>query len=163
MHIFRKRIKFIKNERGQALLEFILMLPMVLAFFWYTLKINVAINKSIVAQKHLRSQLFMKLLNHRDYPVIDEYQRNPSDRSAYFMGVFNEITTTIGSFSPAPTVQLGIGTRPKTFPGSRDEPGEAEAGWLRQNVRIRSAYGICTSRKPFADNTLGSFCGEVNP
>ncbi len=163
MRNFRRMPKLIKNERGQALLEFVLMLPMVMAFFWYTLKVNVAVNKSIVAQTHLRSQLFLKLLNHRDYPVTDEYQSNPSNRSVYYMGVSDNVTTNTRAFSPAPIVKLGIGTKPKVFPGTRDEAGEAESDWLRQNVRIRSAFGICTSRKPQADSTLGSFCGEVNP
>lgn len=162
MGIFRKRLKLIKNEKGQALLEFIMMLPMVLAFFWYTLKVNVAINKSIVAQKHLRSQLFLKLHNHRDYPVINEYENNPGDRSAYFMGVSDLSTLGGDQFSPAPIVNIGIGTNPRSLAGTRDDEGEAQPGWLRQNVRVRSAYGICTSRKPQANNSLGSFCGEVN-
>lgn len=163
MRIFRKRLILLKNERAQALLEFVMMLPMVLAFFWYTLKVNVAINKSIVAQKHLRSQLFLKLLNHRDYPVQDEYLSSPGSRSVYYMGVSETVTTEVASFSPAPIVSLGIGKNPRPIQGTRDEAGEAESDWLRQNVRIRNAFGICTSRKPQANNTLGSFCGEVNP
>ena len=46
-------------EKGQALIEFILLLPIILMFVWYLVHVSLAINKSIVGQKHARSQLFL--------------------------------------------------------------------------------------------------------
>ena len=47
-----------RNERGQAMVEFIILIPIVLMFVWYLVHVNLAINKGIVGQKHARSQLF---------------------------------------------------------------------------------------------------------
>lgn len=157
----RRKNKLKKKDSGQALIEFIIMLPAVLAIFWYLLKVNMAINTSIVHQKHVRSQTFLKMLNHPNGPVIGEYEENPGIRSVFFMGVSSTKVGPSGSENRAPTVAMGVGFRPRPIPGANDDVGEVEVNQLRQNIRVRTSFGICTSRKPQKDGSLGSFCGKV--
>lgn len=145
------------GERGQALLEFILIIPLLLTFFWYLVHVGVAINKSIVGQKHARAQLFLKLYNHRSGPVVQEF--GSTDRSHFYIGVSEELTKA--SAKPvAPVEILGIGPKPKMMKDVNDDPGEPEGNTLRQKVRVRTVFGICTHRKKNRDGVgLTDFCG----
>jgi hypothetical protein len=135
-----------KNERGQAMFEFIMIMPLILTFIWYMVHINSAINKSIVAQVNTRNWLFVKLFNHSHGPAI--YPQAPN-RSSFVMGVAGEVIPEgeAGYRAPAPVEVLGMGPKPKDYDGADDEPGEPTGGVLRQKVRIRTAFGICTARK----------------
>ncbi len=150
----RKQKKNMDNERGQALLEFILMIPIVLMFVWYLVHVNLAINKSIVAQKHARSQLFLKLFNHRSGPMLSEFIQ--TKRSHFYVGVSSKVMQSDGR-PEAPTEMLGVGPNPKLLPDVNDEPGEPSANSPRQRIRVRTVFGICTHRKKGA-NGLSDFC-----
>ncbi len=142
------------NEQGQALIEFILLIPIVLLFVWYLVHVNVAINKSIVGQKHARSQLFLKMFNHRSGPMFSEISQ--SGRSHFYIGVSDEVVA--GEVRPkAPTEMIGVGPSPKLAKDMNDEPGEPAANSPRQRVRIRTVFGICTHRKK-APSGLSDFC-----
>lgn len=152
---------WVRNESAQALVEFIIIFPVVMALVWHLVKVNFAINTSIVNQKHARSHVFLKLLNHRDGPVEEEYRSFPSVRSVFWLGVA-AIPIVSDQSQPAPIVELGVGLKPRPIPGVRNERGEPGEEDRRQAVRIRTAFGVCTSRKPGADGSLGDFCGEVS-
>jgi hypothetical protein len=47
----------------------------------------------------------------------------------------------------APFEVLGVGPNPKLMPNINDDPGEPSANSLRQRVRVRTVFGICTHRK----------------
>lgn len=141
------------------MIEFIMLIPLLMAFTWYMVHINLAINKSIVAQKHTRSQLFLKLFNHRSGPVTGEFGN--VDRSHFYVGVSSNVVSGPSSVE-APTEMLGIGPNPKKMPDANDEPGEAQPGSYRQRVRIRSVFGICTHRKQLPDGSGPTdFCGAI--
>jgi hypothetical protein len=148
----------VKEEDGQALIEFIMIIPLLMAFVWYIVHINLAINKSIVGQKHARSQLFVKLYNHRSGPVTDYFGN--TDRSHFYIGVSGEVVRGSQQY-PAPVEVLGLGPAPKKLPDLDDSNGEAAPGSLRQRVRIRTAFGICTHRKTVKDGSGPTdFCGS---
>jgi hypothetical protein len=135
-----------ESERGQALVEFIILMPIVLLFLWYLIHINLAINKSIVGQTAARSQLFLKLFNHRSGPMAGEFIQ--TKRSAFYIGVSGTVMS--GNPRPeAPTEVLGVGSNPQMLQNIpvNDSPGEAQANALRQRVRVRTVFGICTHRK----------------
>lgn len=151
-------LKSIKNidldESGQALIEFILLIPIVLMFVWYLVHVNLAINKSIVGQKHARSQLFLKMFNHRSGPMFSEFSQ--SKRSHFYIGVSNKVVA--GEVRPeAPTEMLGVGPNPKLQKDMNDEPGEPAVNTQRQRVRVRTVFGICTHRKR-TPSGLSDFC-----
>jgi len=146
-------------EKGQALAEFIMIVPMIMAFVWYLIHINVAINKSLVGQKHARSQLFLKLYNHRSGPVINDFGN--TDRSHFYIGVSGENMAASGR-PIAPVELLGIGANPKKNPDADDSAGEVSPGSLRQTIRVRTVVGICTHRKTVPDGSGPTdFCGAV--
>lgn len=141
-------------EGGQALVEFIILIPIVLLFVWYLVHVNLAINKSIVGQKHARSQLFLKLFNHRSGPMLGEFIQ--TKRSHFYIGVSSKVMAADGR-PEAPTEILGVGPNPKMLPEANDDPGEATGNSLRQRVRVRTVFGICTHRKK-SPNGLSDFC-----
>jgi hypothetical protein len=143
-----------KNEDGQALIEFILLIPIVLMFVWYLVHINLAINKGIVGQKHARSQLFLKLFNHRSGPMLADFSQTA--RSHFYIGVSAKPMANNGS-PEAPTEMLGVGPNPQKFKNVNDDPGEPAANSPRQRVRVRTVFGICTHRKRTASG-LSDFC-----
>ena len=152
----RQQTKHRRRERGQALLEFIMIIPLIMTFLWYLVHVSLAINKSIVAQKHARSQLFLKLFNHRSGPITREF--GFTERSHFYIGVSGELTKD--GKPVAPVELLGIGPNPKKNPDANDDPGEPEANSMRQTVRVRSVFGICTHRKKLKDGiNLTDFCG----
>lgn len=149
----------IRAEHGQALVEFMMLMPVVLTFLWYLVHVSFAINKSIVGQKHARSQLFHKMFNHRSGPVTSDYITSP--RSHYYIGVAGGADNyQSGSRPKAPVETLGIGSAPSKMTMANDEPGEPAPNTLRQNVRVRTVFGICTHRrKQEEDGVLSDFCG----
>ena len=157
--MLKKQKKRGHREDGQALIEFIMLIPLLLTFLWYMIHVNVAINKSIVGQKHARSQLFLKMYNHRSGPVAAEFGN--TERSHYYLGVSGEIMPPSGE-PTAPYEVLGMGMMPAKKEGINDEPDEAPGGSLRQRVRIRTVFGICTHRKKLPNGSgLTDFCGSV--
>ena len=141
------------------MIEFIMLIPLIMAFVWYMVHVKMAINKSIVGQKHARSQLFLKLYNHRSGPVASEFGR--TERSHFYIGVAADPVQAAGTVA-APTEMLGIGMSPSKNTSANDDPGDAEPGSLRQRVRVRTAFGICTHRKRLRDGSgLTDFCGSV--
>lgn len=154
-----KKYPKIQEEEGQSLIEFIMLIPIVLAFVWYLVHVSVAINKSIVGQKHARSQLLHKMWNHRSGPVDKDFAS--SDRSMFYVGVSGEIAAGDSVKAVAPVEMLGLGPNPKKMADANDDPGEPPPNVYRQKVRVRSAFGICTHRKLNKDGsgTLTDFCG----
>lgn len=159
-----KRTKH-KKQKGQALLEFIILLPIVLSLLWYMIQVNMTINVSIVNQKSLRAWLFHKMFNHSGGPANNGTIQDfiSQKRSAFFLGVGKDPYQD-GVNPEAPTVSLGAGVKPSKNPDASDDVGEVPVNKLRQVVRVRSAYGICTHRKkvPTAANDLEKtdFCSE---
>lgn len=149
-------------EDGQALAEFIMLIPIVLTLLWYLVHVGVVVNKSIVGQKHARSQLFLKMYNHRFGPTTRD--NSGTDRSVFYIGVSSNVVS--GNSRPeAPTETLGLGINPKKSEEANDDPGEAAANVLRQKVRVRTVFGICTNRKTIqsgSERKLTDFCGSEN-
>ena len=155
----RRARENLREEKGQALAEFIMLVPLILSFVWYLVHVGVAINKSIVGQKHARAQLFLKMYNHRSGPAQNEFGN--TDRSHFYIGVGANVLTGSNVRPESPVEVLGVGAAPKPMPGANDEKEEPPPGSLRQRVRIRTAFGICTHRKRLNDNSgLTDYCGS---
>ncbi|HEY8278183.1 MAG TPA: hypothetical protein VIH99_01080 [Bdellovibrionota bacterium] len=150
--------KGIDQESGQALVEFIILIPIVLMLVWYLIHVNLAINKSIVGQKHARSQLFLKMFNHRSGPMLAEFIQ--TRRSHFYIGVSSKVMANDGR-PEAPTEMLGVGPTPRMFKDVNDEAGEPAANSPRQRVRVRTVFGICTHRKK-TPSGLSDYCATEN-
>ncbi len=150
-----------KDQSGQAMIEFLLIMPVLLSFLWYMVHVNSAINKSEVGQVHARSQLFLKMFNHKAGPLKSE--QDDTVRSSSYIGVAGTVigTQATGLFA-APIETLGVGANPKKLDFANDDVGEAKVGSFRQNIRIRTVVGICTERKVLKDGSgrVTDFCGD---
>lgn len=146
------------GQGGQALIEFMMIIPIVMTLVWYLIHVSMAVNKSIVGQKAARSQLFLKLYNHRSGPVKSEMVN--SERSHFYIGVSGALVKGGGTKPVAPTEMMGIGATPKLVKDAYDDPGESPPNSLRQRIRVRTIFGICTHRKKNKDGVgLTDFCG----
>ena len=152
----------VREQKGQALMEFLMLMPILLALLWYLVHVSAAINTSIVGQKHTRSQLFLKLYNHRAGPVANEFDPalGGPERAVFYIGVSKNPIK--GTEKPdAPEVMLGMGMNPKKMDLANDDAGEAGADVFRQKVRVRTVFGICTSRKITpGTSSFTDFCGS---
>lgn len=148
------------KQRGQALIEFIMSVPLILIFIWYMVHVNVAINKSIVSQVSVRSWLFVKLFNHSWGPVQTDMDR--TSRSSFTLGVAKDVVPEVFDDSPdAPIERLGLGLSPRENSKADNSPGEPQGGNFRQDIRVRTAFGICTARKTKKNGQdLTDFCGS---
>ena len=142
-----------------------MLIPIILTFMWYLVHISVAINKSIVGQKHTRSQLFLKMYNHRSGPIAQDISLTP--RSQFYIGVTSQVVQGTSVVPIAPIEMLGLGPDPKHMSIADDTPGEAKPNAYRQGIRVRTAFGICTHRR-FVEQggvaiigLLTDFCGTV--
>lgn len=151
-----------RKDSGQALIEFLMMMPFLLTFTWYMIHVSMAINKSVVGQQHARSQLFLKMFNHSRGPELSAF--TSVARSSFFIGVAKNVIGSGPSVPQAPTETLGIGANPGVNPLANNDSGEASGGTMRQVVRIRSAFGICTHRKTLttAVGARTDFCASTS-
>jgi hypothetical protein len=140
------------------MIEFMMLIPLIMAFMWYIVHVNLAINKSIVGQKHARSQLFLKLYNHRSGPEASEFSRVP--RSHFYLGVADDVFQQSSGRPKAPVQTMGIGPNPKPNSEANNDPGEPQPGQLRQQIRVRTVFGICTHRKRRPDGRATDYCGS---
>ncbi len=133
----------VRNRRGQSLVEFVLMLPVLVGMFFLLLRVNQAIQVSIVNQKYSRQRLFELVGNSPQYPDVGKVPLlvQKSD-NRMVIGVSEESTASIDAdFQPsAPTMRI-TRSRRAAAGGSNENSVEPNR---RANVRIRNTVEICT-------------------
>ena len=70
--------KNIKNEDGQAIVEFLLFLPFMLMMYSVSMSISNAINASINQQKVTRSYFYYKVMNNSTLPLARRDDIDPT-------------------------------------------------------------------------------------
>ncbi len=157
----RSSLNQITNEDlGQSIIELILMLPVMIGLIILMIKINTAIQVSIVDQKYARAQALFLTFNSPFYPDIEK-QVKMADYSMNQMlvGVSGNLESSgQGSdYLPEATTQ-NIARNPR---GQRDDPGK-EPILSRSKVRIRNSVTLCTQNIQIG---IGSGSGPrpVNP
>ena len=149
------------RRSGQSLVEFVLILPVVIGMLFLLIRVDSAIQVSIVNQKYSRQRLFELVGNSPYYPDLG---RVPSliekGDNRLVVGVSEESTQEIDSgFSPsAPTQMIARRRAVAANAEASDDPGEQPR---RANVRIRNTVEMCTpilfsndggaGRKPIGD------------
>ena len=133
----------IKNDKGQSLIEFLLMLPVLFAITLVLVKVNTAIQMSIVNQKYARAQALFLTYNNSTYPRLG--QRGTSQAAGrefemLVLGVSGNLGDGEESFNPEANTQLI--TRPGQPIGS-DEPQELQPN-RRGKIRVRTTVALCT-------------------
>lgn len=151
----------VDDESGQSVLEFLLMLPLMLGLTALTLRMNMAIQMSIVNQQYARAQAFHLTFHSPYYPeAIGARRENGFNQMV--MGVSENLPESegeAGEYQPEASVAVvarnrRLANRPG---GAQEQPRE------RSHVRVRNTVTLCTAshfvvtdrgRQPADANTL---------
>lgn len=127
-----------KNEDGQAILEFLVFLPLFLLFVGLIVGLGSAINGSINQQKAVRGYFFYTAQNNSMIPKPD-YINNPKDgwRSfgMYFIGWYDRID---GNQPIAPCYKI-----PVPLDSGDNVCDDSYSELTTQLIRVGTVFGIC--------------------
>lgn len=126
------------NQKGQALIELIIFLPLMFMFYAIVSSFANAINGSINQQKITRSYLYFRLQNHSYIikPDEDNVFRNWKTFGMFFNGYMDD---TINNFPVAPCYKVNI----PMAPNNSDKCETPYANATTQFIRVQTVYGIC--------------------
>ena len=148
------------GEAGQSVLEFLLMLPMLVGFVMILMKVNTAIQISIVDQQYARAQTLFLTMNSPFYPTRATQAALVSvQTNSMLVGVSNNQSTP--GYTPSATTQwvartsnaVGADNSPKSEPKRR------------ASVRIRNSVTLCTQNlylKSSSGQNVAIFDGSTN-
>ncbi len=135
-----KKKKKVLNDKGQAILEFLLFLPFMLMLYSVTLSIGSAINSSINQQKVTRGYFFYRLQNNSTLPKPRRDGSEPSDGWQTFgfqiMGWATELRSGSEPIAPCFKFRLPLGD-------SEDGCEDRYPGETSQFIRTKTVIGIC--------------------
>lgn len=147
------------NQRGQSLLEFLILFPFMLGLTLILIRVNSLIQMSIVDQQYARAQALFMIQNSPNYPRLDLIKpMEDTKTNQLVVGVADKSKPGVDDdefdpespyFPPAP---FGMISRNKAKSGGmgpdQDEPA------TRGYVRVRNTVSICTqSNVVLANNT----------
>lgn len=158
-----------RDESGQSLLEFLLLLPMLMGSAMILIRLNTAIQMSIVDQKYARAQTLFLPHNSAIFPKIarqnDMFSKGTNQM---VLGVSDDNTAVAsdgdGTVSATyhPTASTYRITRNVSSAGP-DGPAQEEPA-SRGRVRIRNTISLCThtiAMKSASGSALAQFDGDV--
>lgn len=149
-----------KRSSGQSVIEFALLLPMLVAFFYVMIQAESAITTSIVNQKYARMRVHFMAFNHRYYPQIRFTSKTDGSKlyQRWWIGVDDNVDFALAEPNPAaPEVTIGRVPVPEDQSTHEEYPSISR----RQKVRIRVASFTCLpplSAKPnqfYSEGFLG--------
>lgn len=128
------------SNQGQSLLEFLLFLPFVIGIIVVMIRMNSAIQISIVNQQYARAYLLQLAYNSAYYPTISLQQDMTQRRlNQIVMGISSNTPNTVTDYSPAAPEQLVARNNQISAPNTpKEEPA------TRALVRVRNTATLCT-------------------
>jgi hypothetical protein len=140
-------------ENGQGVIEFLLMLPVLVALVMILVQVNTAIQISIVNQKYARAQALSLAFNSPFYPARLAGNLTPGLGLRELVGkAYNRMIIGVsdnspdseegggGSFSPKAVVQ-SVARSEATSLGAGPDKEEPDR---RSQVRVRTTVSLCT-------------------
>ncbi len=137
---FKKKI--FKNEKGQALFEFIFFLPFMLIFYTMIIHIAGAINGSINQQKSLRGIFFGRLKGNITTPPERLAKSVAEETGANFFGMYSLIYSVRSEGRAAVAACYNIPLFGTPDPEECDEAQDRE-DISSPNVHVKTGFGIC--------------------
>lgn len=135
--------KYRKSEKGQSVIEFMIMLPVMIALPLLLLQVCTAIQIGIVGQKYARSETLRIAANSPVFPAL--YVRIPymaDPQYAYNQMIVGTSDEKVGSTTQvepvAPMVEIARPGAKHKGSNDRGEPNQRTA------IRIRSTVHLCT-------------------
>lgn len=137
----------VRDTRGQSLVEFMIFLPFMIGLAILMVRVNTAIQISIVDQKYARAQALFLAYNSPHYPEKGAKRFSMADFgfNQLLLGVSGNLDTNgQSSYVPEATVQ-SVARDPKSpaaLSASNEE--QTEPSTTRSNVRVRNTVTLCT-------------------
>lgn len=131
----------VEDEDGQSIFEFLLMLPVLVGLTVILIRINSAIQVSIVNQRYARAHTLFLTFNHAFYPRLGQKQKLANIASNQMVLGVSDNVAPDGDEEYVPKASVQMIARNRRVQGSeapREEPN------LRTNVRIRNTVTLCT-------------------
>ncbi len=128
------------DEAGQSVIEFLMLLPMLVGLTVLLVRINTAIQISIVDQQYGRAQTLFLTSNSPFYPSLGLQAGLIRDRTHQMVvGVSENPAPLGGKYVPFASTQLiARSKKARASDVAKEEPA------LRANVRIRNSVTLCT-------------------
>lgn len=157
------------DEKGQSLLEVLLLVPFLFMFVGLLYKMTMATQMAIVNAQYARSQVYVLTSNSPEYPRL-QHRWNPTmfatvGQHRMVLGVSDPsaLTTSTGqegTLEPTPQTQ-NIARNDADLKGSSDR-GEVSK---RTVVRVRNTAAICTqlNQVPLSDNSVSDIVSKRWP
>jgi hypothetical protein len=135
------------NQRGQSLIESLVLYPLVIGLLVLTIFVFQPIQTSIVSQRYVRAQLFQKTYNSCFYPNYRQANGQSSTRDIIAGG--NQIIMGMNAKVIPPDTPLVTPVQPVTSIGLTSRQ-------YQQPVHIRSTATLCTAN---FTSTVGDISG----
>lgn len=137
------------NQKGQALIELVVFLPLMFTLYSMISGFAGAINGSINQQKATRAYFYYRVQNNPFVPKPDEGDThlNWNEFGMFFVGWLDQMQSD-NPISPCYRISLPMASN---APEQCDQPYTQET---TQYIRVGTAYGICGAT--FARATAGS-------
>lgn len=135
----------ISNQKGQAVIELLFLLPVFIAIVFIGYKANTAVQASIVNQKYLRSHMLALQRNHAYYPH-SRYQLNMQQKHSnlFVLGMSEDrVTDDEGASQPAYAPKFSL-QRPGSSNRRRASESADSPARRSTEVLLRNSVAICT-------------------
>jgi hypothetical protein len=150
-----KKRSLIQNDRGQAIIEFAIFLPLMLILYSTVMSIGNAINGSINQQKATRSYFYFRVQNNSTVPKpIRGGAPGPyigwNTFSMYMFGWRDKVTSGATPVPMTACYRLRL-------PLQEDESDVCEEPYTdttTQFIRVATAYGICGATYIVANSSI---------
>lgn len=132
-----------KKRRGQSMLEFALLLPVIVLMLQILMEAESAISTAIVNQKYARSTMHWLFFNHRNYMELSRFHLDAGIlKRRFWVGVDDKVSYGQPDADIKPVAPIRKIGRLKS---SQDETAGAEFEEIteRKDVRVRSTTFTC--------------------
>lgn len=135
-----RRLEFFHQEDGQSVVEFLVLLPVLVGMAAFLIKVQTAIQVSIVNQQYARAQALFLTYNSPVYPELRLRSKFPDDQMMY-LGVSDNVAPrdSEGDYIPEASTQKLV--RPGQSLGNNEDKREDVN--QRGQIRIRTTVSLC--------------------
>jgi hypothetical protein len=134
----------VRDERGQSVLEFVFMLPVLLGLIVVMVRSNTVIQMSIVNQKYARAQALWLTFNSPYYPRLSF--RTPGSPGDQFVQYgFNRMVIGMAEVPVDDTGGKATASTQSVVRGANAPDGPSQSEPIdRAKVRVRTTVALCT-------------------
>ena len=137
----------IRSITGQAAIEFIFVLPLVLLLMLWTFQFFYAIHTSNINQKQARIELMSQIQNYRDLRFAKEFNRKNAGRDYHNDGWWYEYLNRDHYRNRFFNNKTFFSVSVVGAPGGEESPkrilGEPQSGETSHGISIKTTVGIC--------------------